>query len=267
LPDLVERFRGILQSRYPSLYQRLQDFANRQAQGGSLNIPVSVPSIVSVGAGIVSGIGDFFVALVMTAYLLLDGQRIYRWCVRYLPDEQEAKVRQAIPEISHVVSGYLAGQVLTSLMFGIFSFLLLTVLGVPQAVFLAVLAAVMDAIPIVGVAIATVPAALLALTQSFTTAIIVVAAYIAYQQLENHVIVPKIYSETLNVSSFAVLVAVVIGGELLGIIGVLLALPIAAAIPVVERIWIGDRVVSKDGGVRRQASGVSDTTSGPMPGA
>jgi predicted PurR-regulated permease PerM len=247
LPSLVERTRGILQSRYPSLYQRLQDFANREAQGGSLHIPVSVPTLLSVGVGIVSGIGDFVVALVMTAYLLLDGQRVYRWCVRYLPDKQEAKVRQALPEISHVVSGYLAGQVLTSLMFGIFSFLLLTALNVPQAIFLAVLAAVMDAIPIVGVAIATVPAALLALTQSFTTAIIVVAAYIAYQQLENHVIVPKIYSETLKVSSFAVLIAVAIGGELLGIIGVLLALPIAAAIPVVERIWIGERVVSNNG--------------------
>jgi predicted PurR-regulated permease PerM len=192
----------------------------------------------------------------MTAYLLLDGERIYRWCVRYLPEDQEAKVRQAIPEISHVVSGYIAGQVLTSFLFGTFAFLLLEALDVPQAIFLAVLAAVMDAIPIVGVAIATVPAALLAYTQSLTTAIIVVAAYVAYQQLENHVIVPKVYSETLKVSSFAVLVAVVIGGELLGIIGVLLALPMAAAIPVVERIWIGERVVS--GGVSTPSTATAD---------
>jgi predicted PurR-regulated permease PerM len=253
LPGLVERSEGLLQQRYPNLYQRLQEFADRQAEGGSLEIPFSLPDILSIGVGIASGIGDLFVALVMTAYLLLDGQRVYRWSVRYLPDSQEAKVRQAIPEISHVVSGYIAGQVLTSMMFGVFSFLLLTVLGVPQAIFLAVLAAIMDAVPIVGVAIATVPAALLAFTVSLTAAVIVVAAYIVYQQIENHIIVPKIYSDTLKISSFAVLVAVVIGGELLGIIGVLLALPIAAAIPVVERIWIGERVVSDEATVPDQA--------------
>jgi predicted PurR-regulated permease PerM len=200
---------------------------------------------------------------VMTAYLLLDGQRIYRWCVRYLPDDQEAKVRQALPEISHVVSGYIAGQALTSLLFGTFAFLLLTALSVPQAIFLAVLAAVLDAVPTVGVAIATVPAALLALTQSFTTAIIVVAAYIAYQFIENHFIAPKVYSDTLKISPFAALVAVIVGGELLGVIGVLLALPIAAAIPVVERIWFGDRsaprevsspaTATTDGNLRKEA--------------
>ncbi len=252
LPGLVERTEGILRQRYPNLYQRLQDFADRQAEGGSVDIPISVPDILSVGVGIASGIGDLFVALVMTAYLLLDGQRVYRWSVRYLPDSQETKVRRAIPEISQVVSGYIAGQVLTSIMFGVFSFLLLTVLGVPQAIFLAVLAAIMDAVPIVGVAIATVPAALLAFTVSLTAAVIVVAAYIVYQQIENHVIVPKIYSDRLKISSFAVLVAVVIGGELLGILGVLLALPIAAAIPVVERIWIGERLVSEESPVPDQ---------------
>jgi predicted PurR-regulated permease PerM len=239
LPELVDKTRGILQNRYPSLYERLQNFAQNQADSGSVNIPVALPSIISVGAGIVTAISDLFVALVMTAYLLLDGRRIYRWSVRYLPDDQEAKVRQALPQISHVVAGYVAGQVLTSALFGIFAFTVLSIVGVPQAVFLAVLAAILDAVPIVGVAIATVPAALLALTGSVADAAIVVGAYIGYQQIENHYIVPKVYSGTLQISSFAVLVAVVIGGELLGILGALLALPIAAAIPVVERIWIG----------------------------
>ncbi|MEA2527269.1 MAG: hypothetical protein QOF73_4496, partial [Thermomicrobiales bacterium] len=67
---------------------------------------------------------------------------------------------------------------------------------------------------------------------------IVLVAYIAYQQIENYIIVPRVYRDTLHVSSFAVLISVLIGGQLLGIIGVLLALPIAAAIPTIERIWI-----------------------------
>jgi predicted PurR-regulated permease PerM len=147
-------------------------------------------------------------------------------------------VRQALPEISKVVSGYLAGQVITSLLFGIFTFTVLSIAGVPQPLFLALLAGILDAVPIVGVFIATIPAFLLALTVSVPAAIAVLIAYVVYQQIENYVIVPRVYRNTLQISSFAVLIAVIIGSELLGIVGALIALPIAAAIPVVERVWI-----------------------------
>jgi predicted PurR-regulated permease PerM len=238
LPDLVDHTRGLLQDRYPSIYERLQNFAQQQSESGTIAADLPIPQILSVGAGIVQGISNTVIVLVITAYLLLDGSRIYRWSVRYLPDSQEMKVRQAMPEISKVVSGYLLGQIITSLLFGIFTFIVLSVAGVPQPLFLALLAAILDAVPIVGVFIATIPAFLLALTVSVPVAIAVLVAYIAYQQVENYVIVPRVYRNTLQISSFAVLIAVVIGSELLGIIGVLIALPLAAAIPVVERIWI-----------------------------
>ena len=134
----------------------------------------------------------------------------------------------------------MVGQLITSAMFGLFTSGVLTLVGVPQPVLLALLAALMDAIPIAGILIATVPAALLALTESWMAAAIVVAAYFAYQQVENYLIVPRVYRGTLQISSFAVLVAVLVGGQLLGILGVLLALPVAATLPVVERIWRGE---------------------------
>jgi predicted PurR-regulated permease PerM len=109
---------------------------------------------------------------------------------------------------------------------------------VPQALFLALLAAAFDAVPLVGVFIATVPAVLLALTVSVPAAIIVLVAYVVYQQFENYVLAPRVYRGTLQISSFAVLIAVLVGAQLLGIVGALLALPVAAAIPVVEQIWI-----------------------------
>jgi predicted PurR-regulated permease PerM len=176
---------------------------------------------------------------VMTAYLLADGERIYDWTVRYLPHGQRMRVRQALPEISRVVSGYLLGQFLTSLLFGVFAYVVLSILGVPQPLLLAILAAVADAIPVVGVAIATVPAVLLALTVSPPVAGIVLALYLVYQQVENYVIVPRVYRGTLELHPFAVLIAVLVGAQLLGVLGVLLALPIAAAVPVIERIWGG----------------------------
>jgi predicted PurR-regulated permease PerM len=238
LPSYVEHYQGVFQHRYPSLYQRLKDYADQKSQNGGFAVDVPVPRIIAAGAGVFQAISDTVVVLVITAYLLLDGGRIYRWSVRYLPDNQEVKVRQAMPEISSVVSGYVAGQLLTSLLFGTYAFIVLSLANVPQPLFLALLAAILDAVPIVGVFIATIPAILLALTVSVPTAVVVVVAYVLYQQLENYLIVPRVYRGTLQISSFAVLIAVIVGSELLGIIGALIALPIAAAIPVIERIWI-----------------------------
>ena len=123
---------------------------------------------------------------------------------------------------------------------------MLSAAGVPQPLFLALLAAIGDAIPIVGVTAVTIPTVLIAATVSIQTGIIVLAAYLIYQQLENYLLVPRIYQSTLNISSFAVLVSVLIGSALLGIVGALLALPIAAVIPALEDIWLEDNPIRKN---------------------
>ena len=233
-PGYLERVQGFVQAN-PEVLARVQG-----AAAGSDADPQAVASqFLAAGAGLFRGVSAFLIVLVMTAYLLADGERVYDWTVRYLPQGQRIRVRQALPEISRVVSGYLLGQFVTSLLFGIFTFVVLTLLGVPQPLLLAILAAVADAIPVVGVFIATVPAVLLGLTVSPATAGIVLALYIAYQQVENYVIVPRVYRGTLELHPFAVLIAVLVGAQLLGVLGVLLALPIAAAMPVIERIWGG----------------------------
>ena len=233
-PGYLERFRTFTQAN-PEVFTRVQ-----AAAAGSDADPQAVASrFVAAGTGLFRGVSAFLIVLVMTAYLLADGERVYDWTVRYLPQDQRIRVRQALPEISRVVSGYLLGQLLTSLLFGVFAYVVLTVLGVPQPLLLAILAAVADAIPVIGVVIATIPAVLLALTVSLPTAGIVLALYLAYQQVENYLIVPRVYRGTLELHPFAVLLAVLVGAQLLGILGVLLALPIAAAVPVIERIWGG----------------------------
>jgi predicted PurR-regulated permease PerM len=229
--DLTNRF----QTRYPDIYDWAQEQSNK-VQSDGVDVPVN--GLVSVASTIVTVISNGLLVFVMTAYMLADGRRIYEWSVRYLPDGPEAKVRRTIPEISKVVSGYVVGQLATSIAFGVFTFAVLYLCNVPQALFLALLAAVLDAVPLVGVFIATVPAVLLALTVSVPAAIIVLAAYVIYQQFENYVLAPRVYRGTLQISSFAVLIAVLVGAQLLGVVGALLALPVAAAIPVVEQIWI-----------------------------
>ena len=210
---------------------------------GTTNPSTIISQFLSVGSSLVTGIANTLIVIVLAVYILVDGERIYDWIARYLPASQKAKVRRALPEIGRVISGYVTGQAINSTLFGTFAFIALTILDVPQPLFLALIAAFADAIPIAGVLIATVPAVVLALTGpsgGITTAAIVLALYIVYQQIENYVIVPRVFGNTLQISSFAILVAVLVGGQLLGIIGVILALPIAAAIPVIEKIWRTD---------------------------
>ena len=234
-PTYVDKVSSRFDTSVPDLYDRIQETAKR-LQANDLVGPVA--NIISVGRSLFTGASNALLVLVMTAYLLSDGRRIYLWLVRYLPDGQEAKVRRALPEVSNVVSGYVVGQLATSFLFGLFSYIILTAVGAPQALFLALIAALLDAVPIIGATLATIPAVLLALTVSPTAAIITLVAYLGYQQIENYVIVPRVYRGTLQISSFAVLIAVLIGSQLLGVLGALLALPAAAAVPVIERVWI-----------------------------
>jgi predicted PurR-regulated permease PerM len=127
------------------------------------------------------------------------------------------------------------GQLITSALAGLFAYVLLGAFGVPEPLALAFLMAVTDAIPMVGPLIGTVPAVLMALTQGVPVALIVLAAYIAYHQIESHVLVPKIYGTTMSLSPSVIVIAILIGATLMGVLGALLALPVAAAVPVVLR--------------------------------
>jgi predicted PurR-regulated permease PerM len=247
-PEYLNRFEGFIE-RYPSLqeqYERLRDQGLNGGDGegtedgaaGAAAVPVN--QVVEVSADIVTRVANTFFVLILTFYLMLEGERTWRFLSRYFTPRLRYRMRRSYPEITHVVSGYVVGQAINSLTFGVFAFITLTVLGVPETLLLAVLAAVFDAVPIVGVPVATIPAVLLALTVSWQTAAIVLAAYLVYQQFENYVMVPRVFGNTLQVSSLSILVGVLIGGQLLGVIGIILSLPITAAIPVLQRVWNED---------------------------
>ena len=116
----------------------------------------------------------------------------------------------------------------------------LTLLKVPGAFMLAVLAGVCDFVPIVGFFVALTPAVLVALTISPGTAVAVAGLYVLCSMIENYTIAPKVYGRHLKLSRIAVLLGLSIGAALGGIIGSLLALPVVAAYPIVERVWLGE---------------------------
>jgi len=200
--------------------------------------------------------------VVLTLYLLADGKRTYAWLLAYVPRHHRKKMAATIPEVSEVVIAYVQGQLLTSFLYGAFALVVLTIFHVPAAVPLAFLAAICDVIPIIGVIVSTLPAVLLALTVSPAAAVSVLLLYLAYHALENYVIVPKVYGRRLRLSTLAVLVAIVLGGSLYGILGAVLVLPLVAAYPIIERIWLheylSDEVIKDHKALERAAEAGSD---------
>lgn len=229
----ADRFQRVL-DHYPQINRRVQELRDNPPSITGSSLPWA--KVLSYGTGIASGITNAFFVLILTVYFLLEGERTWRYLSRYCTPRLRYRLRRAFPEILQVVSGYMRGQLITSVLFGVFVYILLLATGVPQPLLLAVLAAILDAVPIIGVPIATIPAVLLAATVSIPTAVIVLVAYVIYQQFENYVLVPRVFRNVLQVSSISILLGILVGGQLLGVLGTLLALPITAAIPVLERV-------------------------------
>jgi predicted PurR-regulated permease PerM len=185
-----------------------------------------------------SGVSTTFVVVIIALYFVLDGRRLYAWMLAYVPRRHREKMAQTVPEVSEVVFSYVRGQVITSLLFAVFTVAVLSLLKVPAAVPLALLAAICDIIPVVGIVVATAPAVMLALTVSPAAAASVACLYVGYHLLEAYVIVPRIYGKSMRISTLGVLLALIVGGSLQGIIGAVIVLPLVAAYPIIERIWL-----------------------------
>jgi predicted PurR-regulated permease PerM len=170
--------------------------------------------------------------LVVTIYLLSDQERIKAFFVGLFPQDRRPAMLALLAELRRQVGGYVRGQLITSTLAGAFSFAVLTAAQVPNQLTLAIYVAIADLVPMFGQMLGMIPAVLIALTISPVKAIIVLAGFILYQQVENHFIGPRVYASTMRVSSLVALVALLIGAKLLGMLGMLVSLPIVAGIPV-----------------------------------
>jgi len=213
---------------------QILDLPSSPEVASSLKRPLAWGRVAVVGlTGVVLGI-------VLVIYLLIDGRRTYAWLLAYVPRRHRAKMAKTVPEVSEVIIAYVQSQVLTSALYAVYAYAALTLLKVPAALPLSLLAAVCDVIPVLGVIVSTVPAVLLALTVSPVAAGTVLVLYALYHIFENYLIIPKVYGKRLRLSGLAVLATLIVGGTLYGIAGAVLALPIVAAYPIIERVWLQD---------------------------
>jgi predicted PurR-regulated permease PerM len=191
--------------------------------------------------------------VVLAFYLLVDPQGIKGFAFALLPRRFHLRAARILLDMEVVVGGYVRGQVLTSLLIGLFVFAILWLAGTPSPLALAVFAALADLIPFIGAALALVPAVLATLPHGVLPALLVGLAIGAYLEVESHILIPRIYGQTLRLSSLAVVLALLIGGQLLGIVGALLALPLAAGLRVVVEQWRIDLPGEQPGEATQQA--------------
>jgi predicted PurR-regulated permease PerM len=185
---------------------------------------------VAYSPEVFAGVGYCVISLFLSLYLMLDHERLRGAAFSLIPRTHHLRLSRVLLNLEVIVGGYLRGQVITSMMAAAFTFVVLTVGHVPNALAIAVLAGLGDILPYVGTFLACGPAVLAALSQSTTTAIIVLLVLTAYQEFESRIIVPQLYGKVLRLPAAVIMVSLLIGGKLLGIVGALLALPIAAGL-------------------------------------
>ncbi|HYE85442.1 MAG TPA: AI-2E family transporter [Vicinamibacterales bacterium] len=199
---------------------------------------------VVIGAlwGFVGGVFGLVTILLLTFYILVDAQRIFELFVRLFPKGERNKVSTVSELAAAKISAWLGGQMLLGLIIGAISAIGYAMMGVPYFFVLAVIAGIGEMIPMVGPLLSAIPAVLVALTVSPGLALGVAAFCAGLQLLENNVLVPKVMGDTVGLSAVTVIASLVIGSELLGFIGALLAVPTAAIIQVlIEELYLVEK--------------------------
>jgi len=231
------------------LVGKLQDVA-RDAAGSLDNV---AGTLADLGAGLVGSLFALFTIIVMSIFMVGRGKT---WTAAALatrkPEEAEA-IGRALERMSVAVSAYVGGALLQATIAGVVTFVVLSILGVNAPLALAVNVALLDLIPLVGATIGAILVAVVTLFTDFPTVTIIWVIFaIAYQQFENYVIQPRIQGRMVELDPFVIVVAAIFGGTLLGIIGALLAIPVAAALQIGIREYLryrrGGRGVAQEDG-------------------
>lgn len=260
LPPLIAQVRGLIVTLV-SLFQRpggpeqaLRALAERYGLGGLVSglqaqlsaLPNTLSGaagpLLAVASGVLGSITALLSILLITFFLLLDGAHFVARGIGLVPHEQQrARLRRITAASARAVSGYVTGNLAISLIAGIFTFAALTVLRVPYALALALVVALLDLIPLVGATLGAIICIVIAFFVGPLTAVLVIVFFVVYQQLENNILQPLVYGRSVHLHPLAIFVAVLAGGQLLGILGALLAIPVAEIIRILLVEWYGSR--------------------------
>ncbi len=232
---------GHLVRQYHVQHWVQQNLPKLQSYAKNLSKPA-----LKIGAGAFTVGFDLFVVFILVLLLLLEGPKLRIGVMRFMAPERAARVTRIAGEVNRSVTGYMLGNFITSVIAGVVVFVTLVSLGVPYPLLWALWVALVDFLPLVGGALAGIPTVFFALTHSVNAFIVTAVVFIAYTQIENHVLNPIVMSRTVRINPLLVLIALLVGaniGDLVGgffggFVGTLLAIPIAGSIQVIVReLW------------------------------
>lgn len=233
LPKFVSSLSGALEkaqqttsSRYFDFFSEIQNLLDSFAQF----LQVYSQSAINLVINIFGGVLSFVAVIIISFYLSVMRRGIIGFISSVLPEKYEEYVVGLWKRAEYKVGRWLQGQLLLALSVGLMVFVGLSLLHVKYALLLGVLAMVLEIVPMVGPVISAIPGIIFAFIQSSTLGIWVVVFYVAVQQIENHIFAPLILGKTLGLNPVTVIVALLIGGKIAGILGILLAVPVAVII-------------------------------------
>jgi predicted PurR-regulated permease PerM len=235
---------GFLETKYHVVEKVRQGVGKGGNAAGVLG---GASAVLSITRGVITAIVGTVTIAFMTFFMLLEGQAWIDRVYALVPAGAEPRWRQVGTRIAETVSGYVTGNLLISLIAGSASALVLFIMGVPYALALGLLVAILDLVPLAGATLAGILIGTVAFLTSLTAGIVVVTFFVLYQQLENHLLQPLVYGRTVELSPLAVLISVLVGAEVAGVLGALGAIPIAGTIQIVLTDWRDHRRIEPTG--------------------
>ena len=239
LPDLINQTR---QGKGPigDLLRRtnaLKYVQNHQTQIQAFAKGLTTPA-AGLLKGIVTGVAGTVTIFVMAYLMVLEGPKLVDGALSLFEPRTGTRIQRVAADCAKSITGYISGNLLISIICGVLTYIVLLILGVPFAVLIAVFVAVVDLIPMIGATIGALVGVAAAFVHSVPAGIIVIVFFLVYQQLENHALQPVIYARTVKLNPLTVIIAILVAAELAGILGALLAIPIASMLQVVIRdVW------------------------------
>ncbi|MEX2028666.1 MAG: AI-2E family transporter [Candidatus Curtissbacteria bacterium] len=244
VPPLVSQTAGFI-SDLPRIISAINDFlvfnkipvdeVSKVVSGQANQV---AGNIVSISTAIFSSLFFLLTLIVLSLYLLLDWKTFVRLISSPFSGRQETRVVDLISKIERGLGVWVRGQLTLSVIVGVLTYIGLTILGIPFALPLALIAGIMEIIPLIGPIISAIPAILVGLTISPVMSLAVIALFFIIQQIENHLIVPMVMSKVVGLQPAAVIIALLVGAKLDGIGGALLAIPVVLVIKIVIKDFI-----------------------------
>ncbi|UOE44206.1 AI-2E family transporter [Agromyces larvae] len=217
-----------LQSTIEDFLVWLQDPGHLASLGGG---------VLAVGAGIAGGFTGVVIVLILMLYFMASLRSMEKYAARFVPATSRSKFLELSEEITGSVGRYVIGQVTLGLINGVLSFILLSIIGAPSPILLAFIAFLFSLVPLVGTLTGSLVISLVCLAASPLTALVAIIYYVVYMQVEAYVISPRIMNRAVSVPGALVVIAAVAGGTLGGVLGALVAIPVAASlIIIIEKV-------------------------------